>query len=117
LHLTIYLNNRLIRDMQWQPKIIITNFPGNVSISYYLIKFAVMSIDALKVELIQWLASLEDKNFLEAILYYKNIQGKTDWWDKLTENQLFEINKGISDIKEGKTKSSETVWQKYGRKL
>ncbi len=43
------------------------------------------------------------------------LQQKSDWWDSLTEDQLNEINRGIKDIKLGKTVSSKTVWQKYGR--
>ena len=45
----------------------------------------------------------------------KKIQSRTDWWNELTEKQLHEIKKGISDIKHGRIISSEKVWQRYGR--
>jgi len=75
-----------------------------------------MKTETIKLELIQWLASLEDKQLLQSLFFYKNIQKKTDWWDDLTKEQLNEINKGIKNIKEGKTVSSSSVWQRYGRK-
>ncbi len=74
-----------------------------------------MSSDALKLELIQWLSSLEDKKILQSLFFYKDIQQKADWWDELSEEQLKEINKGILDIKAGKVVSSKSIWQKYGR--
>ena len=74
-----------------------------------------MKADTLKLELIQWLSSLEDKQVLQSLFFFKNIQQKTDWWDELTEEQLTKINKGIEDIKKGRTISSKDIWKKYGR--
>lgn len=74
-----------------------------------------MKTDSIKLELIQWLSSLNDKEVLQSLFFYKKIQQKTDWWDKLTEEQLEEINKGIADIKQGRTISSKEIWKKYGR--
>lgn len=47
-----------------------------------------MKTEHLKLELIQWLASLEDKQVLQTLFRFKNIQEKTDWRDTLTEEQL-----------------------------
>ena len=74
-----------------------------------------MKTDALKLELIQWLSALQDKQIIQSLFFYKNIQQKTDWWDELTEEQLKKINKGIEDIKQGRTVSSKDIWSKYGR--
>jgi hypothetical protein len=74
-----------------------------------------MNVATQKLELMQWLASLKDKQTLQALFFFKDIQQKTDWWDELSEEQLAEINKGISDIKAGRTVPSSTVWKKYGR--
>lgn len=76
-----------------------------------------MKSDAIKLELIQWLTSLEDSQMLQSLFHFKNIQNKTDWWDQLSDNQIKEIKKGINDIKKGKTVPGSIVWQKYGRKL
>jgi hypothetical protein len=75
-----------------------------------------MKTDALKLELIQWLATLEDKQILQSLFFYKKINGDTDWWDNLTEEQLKDVEKGLKDIKAGNTKDSKSVWEKYGRK-
>ena len=74
-----------------------------------------MTAATQKLELMQWLANLENKQTLQALFFYKDLQQKTDWWDELSEQQLAEINKGISDIKAGRTVPSSEVWKKYGR--
>jgi hypothetical protein len=84
-------------------------------LSIFVKQFHKMKAETQKLELIQWLAALKDKETLQALFFFKDIQQKTDWWDGLTEEQLSEINKGIRDIKEGRTVASSTVWKKYGR--
>ena len=76
-----------------------------------------MKSEQLKLELIQWLASIEDMQILQSLFRYKNIQENTDWWDTLSDDQLKEIKKGIDDVKKGKTISSKSLWQKYGRTI
>ncbi|MBK7970258.1 MAG: hypothetical protein IPK08_15675 [Bacteroidetes bacterium] len=76
-----------------------------------------MKSEQLKLELIQWLASIEDKQILQSLFRFKNIQENTDWWDTLSDDQLKEIKKGIDDVKKGKTISSKSLWQKYGRTI
>ena len=76
-----------------------------------------MKSEQIKLELIQWLASIEDKQILQSLFRFKNIQENTDWWDTLSDDQLKEIEKGIDDVKKGKTFSSKSVWQKYGRTI
>ena len=76
-----------------------------------------MNSEQLKLELIQWLASIEDMQILQSLIRYKNIQENTDWWDTLSDDQLKEIKKGIDDVKKGKTISSKSLWQKYGRTI
>lgn len=76
-----------------------------------------MKSEQLKLELIQWLASIEDMQILQSLIRYKNIQENTDWWDTLSDDQLKEIKKGIDDVKKGKTISSKSVWQKYGKTI
>jgi hypothetical protein len=75
-----------------------------------------MKTEAVKLELIQWLASLEDKQILQSLFFYKKINKDTDWWDNLTEEQMASIKKGMEDVKQGRTKRSAEVWKKYGRK-
>ena len=76
-----------------------------------------MKSEHLKLELIQWLTSIEDKQILQSLFRFKNMQENTDWWDTLSDDQLKEIEKGIDDVKKGKTISNKSVWQKYGRTI
>lgn len=75
-----------------------------------------MKSNALKLELIQWLAALEDKNILAALSFYKKNTEKSDWWHEMSDDQKRKIEKGLADIKAGRVKSSKEVWSKYGRK-
>ena len=75
-----------------------------------------MKAEALKLELIQWLATMNDKSQLESLLFYKKAQEATDWWDELNDEQRKLIDKGLDDVRKGKTVSSAKVWAKYGRK-
>lgn len=70
-----------------------------------------MKTAQLKLELIEWLTSLEDKEVLQSLFRFKAIQESADWWDTLSEEQRKEIEKGIEDVKKRKTVSSKTVWE------
>jgi len=74
-----------------------------------------MRQDAIKLELIEWLKQLQDTNTIE---YLKTIKdsfvGKNDWWDDLSDIEKQGIERGLSDIKEGKTVSHDEVKAKYG---
>jgi hypothetical protein len=75
-----------------------------------------MGTDSLKLTLIQWLSSIEDKNVLESLLLYKTMQENADWYDSLTKEQIASIDKGLEDVKAGRMVSNKKVWEKYGRK-
>ena len=75
-----------------------------------------MKAEALKLELIQWLAAVKDKSTLESLLFFKKLQQSSDWWDELSTEQREQIDVGLAEIKKGKTVSADKVWAKYGRK-
>jgi hypothetical protein len=75
-----------------------------------------MNSDSIKLTLIQWLSTIEDKNLLQSLLMYKSMQENADWWDSLTKDQVSSIEKGLADAKSGKVISSKKVCEKYGRK-
>lgn len=76
-----------------------------------------MKADALKLELLQWLANLEDKSLLKSVYSIKKMSEKKDWYDELSEEDKELIRQGEKEIKEGKTVSSEEFWKKYGREV
>jgi len=74
-----------------------------------------MGYEALKLELIEWLQKLEDK---ETIEYLKSVKDSKsvdhDWWDDLTKEQKKGIERGLKDIDNGRTVPHEEVKRKYG---
>ena len=54
-----------------------------------------------KLELIQWLSTLEDSNLIEKIMELRKRESK-DWWNSISENEKQAIEKGIEDADAGK---------------
>ena len=62
------------------------------------------TIQHTKIELIQWLTTLEDQTILNKILALRKKETK-DWWQNLSESEKESIEKGLKDAKNGKLKS------------
>jgi len=74
-----------------------------------------MKLDAIKLELIEWLAKLEDNETINYLKIVKDSKtSKNDWWNDLTEEQKQGIQRGLKDIEEGRVVSHEEVKRKYG---
>ena len=66
--------------------------------------------NVLKEELVEWIESINDDHFLNALK--NNEQSKDrDWWDDLSDEARANINLGLSDLKEGRVVDSTTFWQ------
>jgi predicted nucleotidyltransferase len=50
----------------------------------------------------------------EGVIVKDSKTTNNDWWNDLTETQKSGIERGLSDIKEGRTRSHEDVKNKYG---
>ena len=59
-----------------------------------------MDIQAEKLQLIEWLAKLNNANVLKQFIALKNEQEK-DWWDELSEEEKKEIEEGIAQADRG----------------
>ncbi|MCX6312795.1 MAG: hypothetical protein NT084_14325 [Bacteroidetes bacterium] len=75
-----------------------------------------MKSEVAKLELIEWLAKIEDKGMLSSLLFLKKSSESFDWADQLTIDQRNRVEEGLEDIEKGRTLSNEKVWKKYGRK-
>ena len=74
-----------------------------------------MGIEAIKKELIEWLIQLEDHETIEYIKIVKDSRtSNPDWWDNLSEDQKACIERGLKDIREGRTYSYEEVKKRHG---
>lgn len=74
-----------------------------------------MGQEALKLELIEWLAKLADNETIEYLKIVKDSKSKSnDWWDDLTETQKLGIDRGLKDIEQGRTFSHAEIKSRYG---
>lgn len=59
-----------------------------------------MKIDAQildkKIELIQWLSSLDDKTIIDKLIQFRKSETK-DWWDTVSKEEKTSVEKGIKD--------------------
>ena len=75
-----------------------------------------MNIQNSKIELIQWLTTLNDKSLIEKILDLKKSESK-DWWNDISETEKESIEKGILDADKGKLKSHSEARKIYEKWL
>ncbi len=60
-----------------------------------------LSIQNKKLELIQWLSSIEDSTIIEKIMALRKKETK-DWWNSISEREKLAIDQGIKDAESGK---------------
>lgn len=72
-----------------------------------------MGTEALKLELIEWLAKLDDSAMIRQLKLFKDSTEK-DWWLDLTDDQKSGILRGMKDADEGRVTPHEEVKRKYG---
>jgi hypothetical protein len=54
-----------------------------------------------KLELIQWLSTIEDSTIIEKIMDLRKKESK-DWWNSISESEKESIEKGLLDADAGK---------------
>lgn len=59
-----------------------------------------LDIKNAKIELIQWLTTLEDKSIIKKIIELRKSESK-DWWNEISESEKKSIDKGISEADNG----------------
>ena len=77
---------------------------------------AELNIQSKKIELIQWLSTIEDLSVLNKIIDLKKQENK-DWWNLVSENEKQSIEKGLQDAEAGKLNSHSKARQLYGKWL
>ena len=70
------------------------------------------SIQNKKVELIQWLTTLDDEFIIQGLTDFKNSQIK-DWRKELSDAEIESIEKGIQDADEGNVVSHSEAREVY----
>ncbi|NEW80184.1 MAG: hypothetical protein GZ086_12335 [Gelidibacter sp.] len=69
-----------------------------------------------KIELIQWLSTLNDQSLIDKLMQLR-IQEKTDWWNEISTDEQKSIEKGIQDADNGKLTSHSNVKKVYEKWL
>jgi hypothetical protein len=57
-----------------------------------------MKAQSLKIELLEWLNSIEDMRILSTLMQFKKASIVEDWAEKLTYDQLESLKRGISEM-------------------
>ncbi|UAM97864.1 hypothetical protein K8354_16485 [Polaribacter litorisediminis] len=69
-----------------------------------------------KIELIQWLSTLEDHSLIDKLMKLRKKE-KSGWWDEISIEEQKSIEKGIQDANEGKLTSHVNVRKIYEKWL
>lgn len=71
-----------------------------------------MDIQAEKLQLIEWLARLNNTTILKRFINLKKEQEK-DWWDQLSKEEKAEIEEGLTQADRGELIPHKEVMAKY----
>ena len=74
-----------------------------------------MDIQAEKIQLIEWLASLNKPSLIKKLVALK--EKETDWWDKISEEEKSEIKEGLAQADRGQVIPHHKVMNRYKRWL
>ena len=69
-----------------------------------------------KLELIQWLSTIEDSSIIEKIMDLRKKEN-IDWWNLISENEKQSIELGINDAESGKLNSHSKARKLYEKWL
>lgn len=76
-----------------------------------------LEIQNKKLELIQWLSTIEDLNFLEKISDLISRENKKDWADQISDTERQSIEKGIAQADAGKLNPHSKAREIYGKRI
>ena len=75
-----------------------------------------MDIQSKKLELIQWLATVDDPDILKEFIALKQTK-ESDWWDEISPEERAEIEEGLDQADKGEVTPHEEVMAKYRKWL
>jgi len=67
-----------------------------------------LSLENKKIELIQWLSTLNDSSLIDKLMKLREKE-KKDWWNEISAREKESIEKGIQDADNGKLTSHSNV--------
>ena len=75
-----------------------------------------INIQNKKIELIQWLSTLNDESIIEKIMKLRENE-KVDWWDEISKEEKKSIENGLKDAASGNMDSHSNVRKLYDKWL
>ncbi len=75
-----------------------------------------LNLQNAKIELIQWLTTLDDSALIKQLLELRK-KDTQDWWNEISEEEKKSIERGISDAKNGKLTPHAAVQKAYEKWL
>lgn len=69
-----------------------------------------------KLELIQWLSTLEDQSIIEKLIALRKEEAK-DWWNSISDDEKNDIEKGIEDADSEKLETHSNARKLYEKWL
>ena len=73
-----------------------------------------MGLEAIKLELIEWLTKLEDEDIIKYLRVVKDSKAEKDWAEGLTSEQKAGIARGLKAIDDGRDTPHEEVKKRFG---
>ncbi|MHA8066716.1 hypothetical protein V7S76_08535 [Aquirufa sp. ROCK2-A2] len=77
---------------------------------------AELNLQSKKLELIQWLSTIEDLSVINKIIDLKKQENK-DWWNLISDEEKQSIEIGLQDADAGKLNSHSKARQLYEKWL
>lgn len=71
-----------------------------------------MDIQAEKLRLIEWLASLKDSSTISELIAFKKSK-EADWWGEISSEEKSEIEEGLAQADRGEVVPHKQVMAKY----
>ena len=75
-----------------------------------------INIQNKKIELIQWLSTLNDESIIEKIMKLRESE-KIEWWEEISKEEIKSIEEGIKDADSGKLQSHSEARKLYEKWL
>ncbi|MDX8573200.1 hypothetical protein OZ666_16015 [Elizabethkingia sp. HX QKY] len=69
-----------------------------------------------KLELIQWLSTLEDQSIIEKLIALRKEEAK-DWWNSISDDEKNAIEKGVEDADSEKLETHSNARKLYEKWL
>lgn len=76
-----------------------------------------MDVQAEKYKLIEWITSLNDVSIINQLMSVKDKESKKDWWNELSNEEIYGINQGIKDAENGKIYPHEEIMKSFKNKV